>query len=206
MARFWHGWHDFRPCWRPLGTVGCSSQLGFGAYRLHSSRVKRLGWTIFGLFAAVMVGGVGYAAGRSWSSKDGLGGLGGTFWSTLIGAVVGAAAAGIISFILAEIAASRTLNADRAKEKERRLTLAQTAMARVIRMHAGLNIIRSHIEESLMLANARNDLLLPRAAVIKSLANRFTPVEFSAEEQAVVRWLGDNKLRAVDNMLTHRGA
>lgn len=156
--------------------------------------MKRLGWTIFGLFAAILVGGVGYAAGRSWSSKDGLGGLGGTFWSTLIGAVVGAAAAGIISFILAEIAASRTLNADRAKEKERRLTLAQTAMARVIRMHSGLNMIRSHIEESMVLANGRNDLLLPRAAVVRSLANRFSPIEFPAEEQAVIRRLGDNTL------------
>ena len=156
--------------------------------------MKKLGWTIFGLFAAALIGGIGYAVGRDWSSKDGLGGLGGTFWSTLIGAVVGAAAAGIISFILAEIAASRTLNADRAKEKERRLILAQTAMARVIRMHSGLNIIRSHIEESMMLANARNDLLRPRAEVVRSLANRFSPIEFPAEEQAVIRRLGDNKL------------
>lgn len=146
------------------------------------------------MFSAAIIGGIGYAAGRSWSGKDGLGGLGGTFWSTLIGAVVGAAAAGIISFILAEIAASRTQDADRKRERERRLTLAQTAMARTIRIHAGLNIIRSHVEESMILANERKELLRPRATVIKSIANRFSPIEFTAEEQAVVRRLGDNRL------------
>lgn len=164
------------------------------AQHRHSEGVKRVGWTIFGLFSSTLLGVVCYAAGRNWSAKDGLGGLGGTFWSTLIGAVVGAAAAGVISFILAEMAASRTQEADRVRECERRLTLAQTAMARVVRMHSGLNIVRAHLHESMMLANERKDLLLPRAAVVRSLANRFSPMEFTAEEQAVVRRLGDDTL------------
>jgi len=142
----------------------------------------------------MLVGGVGYAAGRIWSSKDGLGDLGGTFWSTLIGAVVGAAAAGIISFILAEIAASRTEKAERRRDRERQLTLAQTAMARVIRIHAGLHIIRSHLYESLEAANKRGELLEPRFSFILPLANRFSMIEFTPEEQAVVRRLGDNEL------------
>ena len=34
----------------------------------------------------------------------------------------------------------------------------------------------------------------PRASVVRSLANRFSKVEFTPEEQAVVRRLGDDDL------------
>lgn len=80
------------------------------------------------------------------------------------------------------------------RERERRLTLAQTAMARVIRIHAGLNIVRAHIHKALETANGRGQLLEPRASVVRSLANRFSKVEFTPEEQAVVRRLGDDDL------------
>lgn len=67
-------------------------------------------------------------------------------------------------------------------------------MARVIRIHAGLNIVRAHIHKALETANGRGQLLEPRASVVRSLANRFSKVEFTPEEQAVVRRLGDDDL------------
>jgi hypothetical protein len=123
-----------------------------------------------------------------------LGGLSGTFWSTLIGAVVGAAMGGLISFVLQERAADRTEGLERAREHDRELALAQTAMVKIIKILSALNLIRSHVHESLELANNHGAWHQKKMAFVKSIGNKLAVIEISADELRTIRRLGDDEL------------
>lgn len=153
---------------------------------------RAFSFVLVGTFALVF-GGVLYLASES-TAWNLFGGLQGTFWSTLIGAVVGAAMGGLISFVLQERAADRTEKLERAREHDRELALAQTAMVKIIKILSALHLIRSHVHESMNLANAHGAWHQKKMTFVKSIGNKLATIEISADELRSIRLLGDDDL------------
>src|ERR1700743_3627494 len=74
---------------------------------------------------------------------DDLGGLGGTFWATLIGAIVGAVVGGIITFLI-QINGVRIARNERPEAKlQDDLATALSAMVKIIKLLSNIGHIRS---------------------------------------------------------------
>ncbi len=81
-----------------------------------------------------------------------LGGLGGTFWSTLIGAIVGALSAGTMSFVIQE-RSNKAVRLEREQTKRQEtIATASLAMVKVIRILSDTHGIKSVVDQCIAAA------------------------------------------------------
>ena len=109
--------------------------------------------------------------------------LNGTFWSTLIGAVVGAVAGGLISFLI-QVNAVRIARKERlAAKRQKDLAIGHLAMVKVIRMLSRISHIHDEITTNAKVAADKGKPLwqtLPPFATVSS------QIEFADSERAFI--------------------
>jgi hypothetical protein len=126
---------------------------------------------------------------------DGLGGLGGTFWATLIGAIVGAVVGGTITLLI-QINGVRIARNERLETKRQDdLATAFSAMVKVIKMLSNIGHIRAEI------AAVRAEVGKPEAEgvvefwqVMRPFGTMPPPVDFTTTESAFILSTKDRDL------------
>jgi hypothetical protein len=125
---------------------------------------------------------------------DDLGGLGGTFWATLIGVIVGAGVGGIITFLI-QISGVRIARNERLEAKRQDdLATAFSAMVKIIKMLSNIGHIRTEI------AAVQAKLGKPEAEgvefwqVMPPFGTMPPPVDFTTSESAFILLTKDRDL------------
>jgi len=114
--------------------------------------------------------------------------LGSEFWSAIAGAVVGGWIAYIVQLkALGEAAKERT-----ASKAEAQKGLAYSLLFKVISIDSSLNGFKQHVEQRLLIKERDGNPHV--SAVLTPLANMPTPVEFSADEMALLLSLKDDEV------------
>jgi len=123
-----------------------------------------------------------------------LGGLGGTFWSTLIGAVVGAVVGGFISYLLQRQSAHEARQERLDAKRQENIATAFSTMVKVIKMLSSIAGIRFEV----ISASRRNsEMGMDNNGLWQNMPPYGTfpaPVEFDSREGAFILSTKDNDL------------
>lgn len=106
--------------------------------------------------------------------------LGSEFWSAIAGAVVG----GLIAYMVQLKALGEAAKERKASSTETQKGLAYSLLFKVISIDSSLDGLKQHVDQGLALKERERNAHI--SAVLKPLANLPTPVEFSADEMALL--------------------
>lgn len=117
---------------------------------------------------------------------DSLGALGGQFWSTLIGAVVGAIVGGMISFGLQVHGVTATRNERLAARRQEDLAIAFSVIVKVIKVMSNIGHIKAALYDGLSKLNTPESSGAESWQVVPPFGTKFPEVTFTKEESAFV--------------------
>ncbi len=114
------------------------------------------------------------------------------FWTTLLGAIVGAVAAGAISYVLQRKQLHHSERARRAEKIDRETALALSLFYKLVKVYSDLHNYSRHLEEPF--EHLEKTVIVHPWQIVLPIANLVSDVTFSADEMSTLLRLGDHEL------------
>ena len=116
------------------------------------------------------------------------------FWAAIIGAVVGAVTAGIISYLIQRTALKATADQLEKEAENRKKALGYALLFKMVRIYSGLAHMSRHLEEHFKKLEQKEYAGSEPWQIVLPIANPLEAVHFSTDEMAMLLSLKDNDL------------